>query len=113
MLLALLLLGSWLILGAYSFWFFFKAKTLQPLSLDDLALTWKLHKQQTGCKASRIHSLITKSDEIVGFKCECGYEFLQKRLMTQKARKQRVAREYQDLHSLRSLSYEENTSMPG
>jgi len=80
----LLLLGSWLVLGAYSFWFFFKAKTFQPLTLDDLALTWKLHKLQTGCRASRIQRLLLKNGEVVGFKCDCGYEFQQKRLITQK-----------------------------
>jgi len=74
----------WFILGAYSLWFFSKAKTFQPLTLNNLALTWKLHRQQTGCTASRIHSLLTKNNEVVGFKCECGYEFLQKRLITQK-----------------------------
>jgi hypothetical protein len=83
----LLLWGSWFILGAYSSWFLFKAKTYQPLTLDDLALTWKLHKQHAGCKASRIHSLLTKNDKVVGFKCECGHEYLQKRLITQKVRK--------------------------
>jgi len=80
----LLVWAFWFILGAYSFWFFSKAKTFQPLTLDDLALTWKLHKQQTGCTAPRIHSLLTKNDNVVGFKCDCGYEFLQKRLITQK-----------------------------
>ncbi len=83
--LELLLLASWLILGLYIFWFLFKAKTFQPLTLNDLALGWKLHKHQTGCKASRIDSLLVKNDEIVGFRCSCGYEFLQKRLITQKA----------------------------
>lgn len=82
----LLILIFWLVLGAYCFWFFFKAETFQPLTLDDLALTWKLHKQQTKCPASRIHDLIIKDNEIVGFKCECGYEFLQKRLITQKTK---------------------------
>lgn len=82
--LSLLMVSSWLVLGAYSFWFFFKAKTFQPLTLNDLALMWKLHKQQTGCTASRIHSLITKNNEVVGFKCDCGYTFLQKRLISQK-----------------------------
>jgi hypothetical protein len=87
----LLMLGSWLIFGGYSFWYFFQAKTFQPLTLDDLALTWKLHKQQTGCNASRIHSLLTRNGEVVGFKCDCGHKFLQKRLITQKVRKQRVS----------------------
>jgi len=87
MLLDLLLWGSWLALTAYLLWFFFKAKTSQPLDLDDLALTWKLHKQQSGCTASRIQGLMTENDEVIGFKCECGYEFIQKRLITQRTRK--------------------------
>lgn len=91
MLLEILLGGSWIALLAYFMWFFFKAKTSQPLELDDLALTWKLHKQQKGCKASRIHSLMTEDDEVVGFRCECGYEFIQKRLITQKSRKLMVS----------------------
>jgi len=87
----LLVWGSWFVLGAYSFWFFLKAKTFQPLTLDDLVSTWELHKQHTGCTAPRIHSFLTKNDEVVGFKCGCGYEFLQKRLITQKVHKQRVS----------------------
>ena len=82
----LLILIFWLVFGAYSLWFLFKAETFQPMTLEDLALTWKLHKQQTKCTASQIHDLIIKNKEIVGFKCECGYEFLQKRLITQKTK---------------------------
>jgi hypothetical protein len=81
----------WLALGAYILWFFLKAETVQPLTLEELALTWKLHKQQTGCQASRIHSLIKENGEVVGFKCECGYEFIQKRLITQKIQRQPLA----------------------
>jgi len=84
--LGLILWVFWFIFGAYSFWFFTHAKTFQPITLDQLALTWKLHKQQTGCKASRIHSILTKNDDAVGYTCDCGYEFIQKRLITQKAR---------------------------
>ena len=84
MLLKLLMWGSWFALVAYFLWFFFKAKTVHSLEIDDLALTWKLHKQQKGCTASRIHSLMTENGEVVGFRCECGYEFIQKRLITQR-----------------------------
>ena len=76
--------GFWTGLVFYVLWFVFKAKTVQPLTIDDLALTWKVHKQQSGCNSSRIHGLIKENDEIVGFKCDCGYEFIQKRLITQK-----------------------------
>ena len=83
--LLILVVGSlWLAFGGYIVWFFFRAKTVQPLTLDDLALTWKVHKRQKGCKASRIHGLIKGNNEIIGFKCECGYEFVQKRLITQR-----------------------------
>lgn len=85
MLLEVLTGSFWFAFTAYALWFFFMAKTPQPLGLDDLALTWKLHKQHEECTASRIHSLMTENDEIVGFRCECGYEFIQKRLITQKA----------------------------
>lgn len=83
--LELLTFGIWAALGVYILWFFFKAKTVQPLTIDDLALTWKLHKQQSGCKSTRIHGLIKDNDEIVGFKCDCGYKFIQKRLITQRS----------------------------
>jgi hypothetical protein len=92
MLLELLLGGFWLALAVYCFWYFFLAKTFQPLTLDDLALMWRLHKLQTGCTASRIHSLLERNNEVVGFKCECGYEFQQKRLITQKVSKAHTSR---------------------
>jgi len=90
MLLDLLMWGFWLALAAYAMWFLFKAKTFQPLTLDDLALTWKLHKQNTGCTASRINSMLKNDDDVVGFKCDCSYEFLQKRLITQRVHQQKM-----------------------
>jgi len=89
-LLFLLVGGFWIVLVAYVLWYFFKAKTVQPLTLDDLALTWRVHKQRDGCKASRIHSMIKENDEVVGFRCECGYEFIQKRLITQNPKERYV-----------------------
>jgi hypothetical protein len=80
-----LVFGFWLALGAYVFWYFVKAKDFQPMMLDELALTWRLHKHQTGCKSSCIHDLLIRNDEVVGFRCQCGHEYIQKRLITQKA----------------------------
>ena len=94
MLFVLLMLGFWSGLVVYALWFFFKAKTVQLLTLDDLALTWRVHKKQNGCNASRIHSLIKDNDEVVGFRCDCGYEFIQKRLITQRPNEQKLATRY-------------------
>jgi hypothetical protein len=77
--------GAWFLLGAYAFWLVSKAKTFQPLTLDGLALAWKLHKREAKCSASQINDLLVKNNEVVGFKCNCGYVFFQKRLITQKA----------------------------
>ena len=81
----IIVISSFVLLGAYSFWFFFKAKTYHPLCLDELALMWKIHKQNTDCKASHIDTLLFKNNEVVGYKCKCGNKFLQKRLITKKA----------------------------
>lgn len=79
-----MLFGTWFLLGAYALWFVSKAKTFQPLTLDELACAWKLHKRDANCNASQIHDLLVRKNEVVGFKCDCGYEWLQKRPITQK-----------------------------
>ena len=80
----ILMVVSWLVLGVYGSWFFFKAKTLQPMSYEDLFLTWKLHRQQAECEATGLSVFRNRNDKVVGFRCECGYEFQQERLITQK-----------------------------
>ena len=76
--------GMWLSFVAYMLWYVFRAKEFQPLTLDDLGLLWRIHKHQTGCKASRLRDLLVKNGEVVGFNCDCGHHYLQKRLITQK-----------------------------
>jgi len=73
--------------GAYCYWYFFVAKTVQPLKRSEVDLMWKLHKKQAECAGSRIKDLLRDKGGIVGFRCECGYEFKQQRLITQEARK--------------------------
>lgn len=81
-----IVIGVWLILGTYLLWYFFKAKTIQPLTLDALAITWKLHKKQTGCNAPHVDSILVNNNNVIGFKCECGYTYKQQRLVTQNLR---------------------------
>lgn len=76
--------GFWFVLGGYTFWFVFKARTIQPLSLDELALAWRMHKHESGCGAAIISEILIKNNEVAGFKCVCGHVFLQKRLITQR-----------------------------
>ena len=59
--------GFWLSFLAYTLWYMFRAKEFRPLTLDDLALLWRIHKHQTGCRASRLHDLLVKNDEEAPF----------------------------------------------
>ena len=85
--LEIMMIGSFALLGVYSVWYFFKAQTYQALTLDELALMWKTHKHSSGCKATRIETLLLKNNEVVGYQCSCGAKYYQKRLITQRAHK--------------------------
>ena len=77
----------WFVFGGYSFWFATRAKKSQPLTLDELVILWKIHKKQARCSAplSKVEPIIdSRSNEFSGFKCECGYQYLSKRLILQK-----------------------------
>jgi hypothetical protein len=86
---SLLVTSMWLTLGTYATWFFFRAETVQPLALEDLVLAYKLHKKQAKCPVQRVHTLYVKNRGIVGFRCGCGYEYVQKRLLSQKIRRRK------------------------
>jgi hypothetical protein len=102
----------WLLLGAYTIWLITKAKTLHPLTLDDLALAWKLHKQKANCNASRIHDLLVRKNEVVGFKCNCGYEWLQKRPISQKVHNRSQRDKPLSLSEIDELIKERSSSRP-
>jgi len=77
----------WFVLGGYSFWLITRAKRSQSLTLDELVILWRIHKQQARCNAplSRVKPIIDpRSNEFSGFKCECGYQYLSKRLVLQR-----------------------------
>ncbi|MFC1486711.1 hypothetical protein ACFLRN_03355 [Thermoproteota archaeon] len=54
------------------------AKHSIPLSVDEIETLWKAHKQSTYCKADNWIG-ITKKQEMIGYKCECGYKQIQKK----------------------------------
>jgi hypothetical protein len=78
----------WAVFIAYCFWLLTLAKKLQPMTLDELVILWKLHKQQARCNSpiSQVKPITGKnSDELLGFKCRCGYQYVSKRPIAQRA----------------------------
>jgi hypothetical protein len=68
----------WLSLGFATAWFLLSAKRVVPLTREEAETLWKFHKQKTGCREEKWNEII-RGEKMVGFKCECGYEHIQKR----------------------------------
>jgi hypothetical protein len=67
----------------YLFWYSFFGKTKQPLTSKEVDLMFAMHKRQTRCAGTKISEFLLERGKVVGFKCECGYKYEQKRLLTQ------------------------------
>jgi hypothetical protein len=82
-----LMLALWFVFGGYCVWFLTKAKQPEALTLDELVLIWKIHKQQSGCKAplSKVEPIVNShTSEFSGFRCKCGYQYQSQRPIVQK-----------------------------
>lgn len=77
----------WFMFGGYCVWFLIRARKSEPLTLDDLVVLWKIHRQQSGCNAplSKVEPIVNpRSNEFSGFKCKCGYQYQSQRLIIQR-----------------------------
>jgi hypothetical protein len=82
-----LMWATWSVLGVYGFWFVTRAKRSQPMTLDELVVLWKMHKQQARCNtplSSMKPIMNAHSKDFSGFRCKCGYEYQSKRLIVQR-----------------------------
>ncbi|MBS7646505.1 MAG: hypothetical protein QXK93_03990 [Candidatus Bathyarchaeia archaeon] len=68
----------WAAFLGYTVWYFALAKHYAPLTLEEVQVLWKIHKQSAGCPSLKWKK-ITKGGKIVGFECDCGYRHIQKR----------------------------------
>jgi len=73
-----IVLAFWSVFGAYSTWFLGKAKQNVTLSPREAYILWSIHKRETGCN-SPTYLHITHKKGIIGFKCQCGHNYLSKR----------------------------------
>lgn len=55
------------------------AKRSAPLTKQEAAILWKIHKQRTNCQSSTWRPLTQRTTGVItGFKCECGCHYMQK-----------------------------------
>ena len=60
-------------------WYLSSAKCDVPLTVDEARVLWKMHKQSANCVGHRWRRIARKSGKLLGFECECGFRYEQKR----------------------------------
>jgi len=81
-----LLLTAWSGLAACAV-IFSLAKRSAPITANDAKVIWTMHKKTAHCSGHKWQPIKRKKDKIVGFRCECGYKYTQKRPLVCRALK--------------------------
>ncbi len=68
----------------------FTIRRAVPISANEAKIIWKMHHETARCKGHNCKLLTRKRDKIVGFQCECGYTYTQKRPLVCRSLKQNV-----------------------
>ena len=63
------------------------AKRSIPITPNEAKMMWMMHRKNTSCKCHKWQPIKRKKDKIVGFRCECGYRYTQKRPLVCKSLK--------------------------
>lgn len=82
MLLPTITISAWTFFTGYLVWYITSAKCDAPLTVNDAKVLWKMHKQSTNCAGHKWRRIRCKSGKVLGFECECGYKYTQKRLIS-------------------------------
>jgi len=63
---------------AYVTWYFAAGKQYASLTLNEARILWKIHKQNSNCKAKKWRAIRFRG-KVIGFECGCGYKHIEKR----------------------------------
>ena len=54
-------------------------KRTAPITEQEAKVMWTMHRKTTHCKSHKWQPIKRKGNRIIGFKCDCGYKYTQKR----------------------------------
>jgi len=74
----IIMFALWTLLAAYAAWYFASAKHYAPMTLTEAKILWKIHRKNVQCNGKRLRE-IKRHGKMVGYECECGYKYFQKR----------------------------------
>ena len=78
----LLIIGvpiTWLSFTCYLFWFITSANHNVFISKKYANTLWKIHKGNQCCNGKKWTAINHKEGKIIGFNCDCGYTYSQKK----------------------------------
>ncbi len=55
------------------------AKRSAPITVNDAKVLWAMHRKTVHCSGHNWQPIKLKKDKIVGFRCQCGYKYTQKK----------------------------------
>jgi hypothetical protein len=70
--------ASWASFTIYIIWYITKAKHYSPITPLEARQLWTIHKETTHCNGQKWRQ-IKRSGKTIGFQCECGHKYIQKR----------------------------------
>jgi hypothetical protein len=50
-----------------------------PITVDQAKVMWAMHRKASRCGGHKWEPIKRKQDKVVGFRCQCGYQYTQKR----------------------------------
>jgi hypothetical protein len=77
----IILPAAWAIFTGYLLWYMVAVKRSTPLTSDEAKVLWKIHKKAAHCAGQKWQPVTRKGGKLLGFQCECGYHYTQKRPM--------------------------------
>jgi hypothetical protein len=64
------------------------AKRSAPITANDAKVLWVMHRKTAHCSGHKWQPIKLKKGKIVGFRCQCGYKYTQKRPLVSGSLKQ-------------------------
>jgi hypothetical protein len=73
------MLVGWASFALCGAWYLTSAKRNTPMTQSDAKMMWILHRKSANCMGHKWKPITRRKGKIIGFECECGYKYTQKR----------------------------------
>jgi|YelNatPaOPRAMG01_1025707.scaffolds.fasta_scaffold50834_1 hypothetical protein len=85
--LSIILPTLYIAFAAYFLWLISSAKHVTPITLEEAKVLWSIHRQKDNCRCRKWVPVTRRNGSVIGFKCECGYKYTQKKPVVSRAPK--------------------------